>query len=105
MKVSYQGNVKKKHPLLGQLEDGSVFCFANYVDKTPYILIEGNALDDIYTDRFSTIEDYIVGADYDGNLSMSDFRPILAMNGELFFTSRLNDVISLNATMVIEGEE
>ena len=105
MKVLYPESAKKKHPLLGQLEDGSVFCFASDVDKTPYILIEGSALDDIYTDCCSTIEDYIIGADYDENMSMLDFRPVLATNGELCFASRLSDVILLNATMLIEEEE
>ncbi len=105
MKISYQETAKKSYPQLSQLEDGSVFCFANDVNKTPYILIRGDAMDNIYTDRCSVIEDCIIEADYDGSLSFSAYRPILAMNGILFFTSRLNEVIPLNATMVIEGEE
>ena len=103
MKVFYQENVKKKHPQLNRLENGSVFCFANDTHIIPYILIEGDAMDNIYT--CAIIEEYIIGADYDTNLSMSDYRPILSMNGELFFTSQFNEVIPLEATMVIDGEE
>ena len=105
MKISYQKTAKKSYPQLNQLENGSVFCFANDADKTPYILIKGNAMDNIYTDHCSIIEDCIIEADCDGSLSFSTYRPILTMNGVLFFTSQFNEVIPLNATMVIEGEE
>lgn len=106
MKVFYQETAaKKSYPQLKQLKNGSVFCFANDTHTTPYILIEGDALDDIYTGHSSLFKDYIIGADYDEDLSIGAYRPIIAMDGELFFTSRFNEVIPLNATMVIEGEE